>query len=80
MNENRKINEDSPSVQTHLGIIQSVIQRMASNCASATIIKAELSYGKAQTQVLRLGEKTGVKLRIYSLSGTRIDRRSVFGL
>lgn len=29
------INESSPSVQTHLGIIQSVIQRMASNSASS---------------------------------------------
>lgn len=29
-----KIDSDSPSIQTHLGIIQSVIQRMASNSSS----------------------------------------------
>lgn len=29
------LNESSPSIQTHLGILQSVIQRMASNSASS---------------------------------------------
>lgn len=29
-----RISEDSPSVHTHLGILQSVVQRMADNSAS----------------------------------------------
>lgn len=47
MNANTKIDETSPSVQVHLGILQGVIQRMATNSASCktwciTIISAIL--------------------------------------
>lgn len=34
-NKNTTLNEASPSVQTHLGILQGVIQRMASNSSSS---------------------------------------------
>jgi uncharacterized membrane protein len=44
---NNSINESSPSVQAHLGILQSVIQRMAANSSSSkawciTIVSAIL--------------------------------------
>ncbi len=44
---NNSINESSPSIQTHLGILQSVIQRMATNSSSSkawciTIVSAIL--------------------------------------
>ncbi|NGZ17131.1 hypothetical protein G6Z94_07170 [Vibrio aestuarianus] len=47
MSENSRIDGSSPSVQTHLGILQAVIQRMAVNSASSkawciTIVSAIL--------------------------------------
>lgn len=44
---NNSVNESSPSVQAHLGILQSVIQRMAANSSSSkawciTIVSAIL--------------------------------------
>ena len=37
MVENQTLNENSPAVQTHLTIMQGVIQRMAENCRSCKV-------------------------------------------
>lgn len=37
MNENSQLNEESSSVQSHLGIVQDVIQRMAENSRSCKV-------------------------------------------
>ena len=37
MNENSQFNEESSSVQSHLGIVQDVIQRMAENSRSCKV-------------------------------------------